>query len=101
MALLLRLDPRNATVFSDCITFAAGWLEVSEMLNLIDNLKTELPDDHLVKANCDYYAGTLLMYDDPASAKRRFIAARKIFHRVFSREHHVFKSLRINLKHCS
>ncbi len=40
---LLRLDPHNPTVFNDCFALAAGWLERSELLRLIDLLKSRGP----------------------------------------------------------
>jgi lipoprotein NlpI len=36
MALLLRLDPHNPTVFNDCFLFAAGLIERTELLKLVD-----------------------------------------------------------------
>lgn len=64
MAILLRLDPHNPTVFNDCFAFGAMWIERTELLNLFDTLKRERSDDQLVQANCDLYSGNLLMYDD-------------------------------------
>jgi hypothetical protein len=95
---LLRLDPRNPTVFNDCFKFAANWIERSEMLKMIEDLKAEHPNDDIVCANCDFYCGNLLMPDDPASARQRFVAARKIFRRTLPRKHQVFRALRIILR---
>jgi hypothetical protein len=95
---LLRLDPRNPTVFNDCFKFAANWIERSEMLKMIEHLKAEHPNDEIVCANCDFYCGNLLMPDDPASARQRFVAARKIFRRTLPRKHQVFRALRLILR---
>jgi|ERR1022692_569998 hypothetical protein len=95
---LLRLDPGNPTVFNDCFKFAAGWIERSDMLNMIESLKAEHPNDEMVRANCDFYSGNLLMPDDPESARRRFIAARKIFRRTLPQKHQVFRALRLILR---
>jgi tetratricopeptide (TPR) repeat protein len=100
MGLLLRLDPHNPTVFNDCFTFGAGWIEINEFLKVIDTLKTEQRDDHFVQANCDFYAGNLLTRSDPASAQRRFIAAREAFRSVLPRKHQVFHALRLALRKC-
>lgn len=99
--LLLRLDPRNPTVFNDAFTFASGWLERSDLLDLIDHLKAETPDDPLVQANCDYYAGLLLVYDNRSAARKRFLSAKEQFRRLFTPEHPVFRSLRVALNQCS
>ena len=101
MALLLRLDPHNPTVFTDCFTFGIGWIERDDLLNLIDSLKVEMPDDQLVRANCDFYAGALLMCHNLASAKERLVSARQAFRHVFPGKHHVFRALRIALRDCS
>jgi len=101
MSLLLRLDPHNPTVFNDCFTFAAGWIERSELLSLIDTLKAERSDDQFIQANCDFYAGSLLICDNPSSAKRRFIAAHQAFRRILPRSHQVFRALHVVLKRCS
>jgi tetratricopeptide (TPR) repeat protein len=100
MSLLLRLDPHNPTVFNDCFAFSAGWIERSELLALIDALKAEQPDDEFVQANCDFYAGNLLVPDNLASAKKRFIAARQTFRCILPHEHQVFRALRLALKQC-
>lgn len=98
MAILLRLDPHNPTVFNDCFKFAATWIERLALLTLFDSLKAEKSDDRLVQANCDFYSGNILVHDDLKLAKKRFIAARKIFRHVFPRGHYVFGTLRRALK---
>ena len=97
---LLRLDPHNPTVFNDCFTFARGWIERNELLTIIDTLKAEYPDDRFVQANCDFYAGNLLISDDPASARKRLIAARQTFRYLYPNKHQVFRELSIALKLC-
>jgi hypothetical protein len=101
MSHLLHLDPRNPTVFNDCFKFAAGWIERTDMLKMIENLKAEHPNDDIVCANCDFYSGNLLMVDDPSSAKQKFIAARTVFRRTLPRGHQVFRALRLILRQCS
>lgn len=93
MGHLLRLDPHNPTVFNDCFAFAAGWIERGELLKIIDTLKAERLDDELLQANCDFYAGNVLLADNPSSARQRFAAARKTFRRIFPRKHQVFRML--------
>jgi tetratricopeptide (TPR) repeat protein len=97
---LLRLDPSNPTVYNDCFTFAAGWIERSELLSLLDTLKAERPEDQLIQATCDFYAGNLLM-PERQSARQRFIAARKVFRELLPRNHQVFRSLRLALRQCT
>ena len=101
IALLLRLDPHNPTVFNDSLTLGTDWLTGSDLLELIENLKSEMPGDQLVQANCDLYAGSLLMNLNRPAAKRRFIAAREAFLRVVPRKHEVFGALRRALAQCS
>jgi tetratricopeptide (TPR) repeat protein len=101
MSLLLRLDPHNPTVFNDCFRIGADWIERNDFLKMLDILKGERPDDQFIAANCDFYAGNLLICDDLASAKRRFIAARQTFRRMLPRSHQVFRALQIVLKRCS
>lgn len=98
---LLRLDPHNPTVFNDSFNLLAGWLEKDELLKMIEALKSEPPDDKHVHANCDYYAGILLASDDPASAKKRFSAARRVCREIFPPTHDVFRALRIMLRQCN
>lgn len=101
MAILLRLAPHNPTVFNDCFTFGAMWIESTEMLKLLDILKAERSDDLLVQANCDFYSGHLLIGNDLNSARRRYTAARQVFRRVLPQGHHIFRALRLALKQCS
>ncbi len=100
MSHLLRLDPHNPTVFNDCFTFGAGWFEKSELLDLLDSLKAERLDDQFVQANCDLYAGNVLVAE-PEKARPRFIAAQKVFRSIFPRNHHVFRALRLALRQCA
>ena len=97
MECLLRIEPHNPTVFNDCLTHAAGWIETSELLSLIDNFKAEQSNDELVCANCDFYAGNLLV-SKPRLARERYLAAQEIFRRILPRDHHVFRSLRLGLR---
>jgi len=97
---LLRLDPHNPTVFNDCCTFGAGWFEKSQLLDLLDSLKAERLDDQFVQANCDLYAGNVLMAE-PEKARPRFIAAQNVFRGIFPRNHHVFRALRLALRECA
>jgi tetratricopeptide (TPR) repeat protein len=98
MAILLRLDPHNVTVFNDCFAFGAYWIKRTELLDLFDTLKAERSDDQLVQANCDFYSGNLLIRDGMEAAKRRYTAAREVFRRVLPRGHYVFRALRLALK---
>lgn len=100
MEVLLRLDPHNPTVFNDCVNLAAGWIERTEVLRLIDGLKSELHADPLVQANCDYYAGNVLIPDSRAAARKRLNSARKIFRHALPKDHQVFRALRLVLKQC-
>ncbi len=100
MSHLLRLDPHNPTVFNDCFEFAAGWIERSEVVKIIDALKADQPDDAMVRANCDFYAANLILPDDPASAKKRLLAAREVFRRSLPRTHQVFLALRHLPRRC-
>lgn len=101
IAQLLRLDPHNPTVFTDSFNLLAGWLERGELFALIEVLKNELAEDKCVQANCDFYLGHLLLPDDPASARKRYIAARRTFMEIFPRTHEVFSALRKFLRQCA
>jgi len=100
LASLLRLDPQNPTVFNDCLTFAVGWIEPREVVDLFDALKADQPDDQLIQANCDFYAGQVLVCHDSAAARQRLVAARKAFRCILPRGHQVFGELRLALRLC-
>jgi tetratricopeptide (TPR) repeat protein len=91
---LLRLDPHNTTVFIDSVNLVSGWFPSDELLALMEILKAALPDDKLVQANCDYFAGILIASWDLASGKKRFTAAQRTFQEIFPSTHEVFKALR-------
>jgi tetratricopeptide (TPR) repeat protein len=97
---LLRLDPRNPTVFNDAISTGRHHISRAEMLGLIEALKKERPEDELVQGNCDYYAGILLADVEPARARERLLAARRIFRRTRGTKDQVFSALRIMLQQC-
>ena len=101
MGKLLRLEPHNPTVFDDCIIYAKGSAGWSDLLSLFESLRKDYPDDVLVQANCDFYAGKILTGVDPGAAKKRFIAARKLFLAVFPRDHTVFAALRAGIQQAS
>jgi tetratricopeptide (TPR) repeat protein len=102
MSRLLRLDPDNPTVFDDCIAHADGsTVSWSELIGLFEALRLERPDDQVVRGNCDFYVGKLLFGTDPASAKKRLVAAQQSFRKVFPRDHQVFAALRSALRQLS
>ncbi len=99
MSRLLRLDPDNPTVFDDCIIYARGSVvKWSDLLDLLETLRKDYRDDQLVQANCDFYAGKLLMSTDPASARKHLTAAQQSFRNFFPRGHQVFAALRSALR---
>lgn len=98
MLSLLRLDPRNPTVFNDCFAFGAGWIERSTVLGIIETVRREHAADPMVQANCDYYSANLLACDDAAAARKLFIAARRQFSILLPSDHQVFRALRVALK---
>jgi hypothetical protein len=102
MGRLLRLDPHNPTVFDDCILFARrskmGW---TELIHMFDTLGKDYPNDRLVQANCDFYAGKVLFHTDPVSARKRIVAAQRSFRQVLPGGHHVFGALRTALRQLS
>jgi hypothetical protein len=102
MGKLLPLDPHNPTVFDDCILYAkgtaVGW---SDLVSLLEALRADYPDDKFVHANCDFYAGKVLINVDPVSARKRFVIAQKAFRTIFPRGHQVFAALRSGLQDAS
>jgi tetratricopeptide (TPR) repeat protein len=74
MGKLLRLDPRNPQVFKDCLSLCSKGLELHDMVGLFDALKSET-DDQVAQANCDFYAGQLLINANPDSARCRLLSA--------------------------
>ena len=102
MSRLLRLDPHNPTVFDDCITYARGSkVGRTELLHMFETLGRDYPDDRLVQANCDFYAGKVLFHTDPTSARKRLVAAQRSFRQVFPGGHQVFAALRTALRQLS
>jgi tetratricopeptide (TPR) repeat protein len=96
---LLRLDPHNPTVFNDCFDFLSrGRILWSELLEIIEKLRAENDTDELTKANCDFYAGNLLVNIDPVSAGQRYTTARRSFERILPPDHYVFETLDSVLK---
>ncbi len=98
LSILLRLDPHNPTVFNDCINLAAGWIFRSDVLEIINKLREERRDDPMTQANCDFYSANVLVSDDPASARRLFLTARRQFIPLLPAKHHVFRTIREVLK---
>jgi tetratricopeptide (TPR) repeat protein len=99
MGRLLRLDPHNPTVFDDCITYARGsTVSQFDLLGLFENLRMDYPDDALVQASSDFYAGKVLVNTDPVLARTRLVAAQKAFRKLFPRGHQVFAALRSALR---
>jgi len=95
MSKLLRLEPRNPTVFNDCIAYATGSVvDWSDLLGLFEALGADHAADQLVQANCDFYAGKVLINIDPKSARDRLITAQKEFRKILPAGHQVFVALR-------
>jgi tetratricopeptide (TPR) repeat protein len=102
MGKLVRLDPHNPTVFDDCIAYASGGpMTNSDVLSILDGLKKDYPDDHLVCANSDFYSGRILIETDPTSAREHFAAAQERFRKVFPPEHQVFAAIQSGLTQLS
>jgi tetratricopeptide (TPR) repeat protein len=102
MRRMLRLDPHNPTVFHECFVYAGDSSIVgSDLLHLFETLRTDYPDDQLVQANCDFYAGKMLMGTDPSLARKHFVAAKAKFRGVFPPDHYVFAVLRSDLRQLS
>ena len=51
----------------------------SDVLSILDGLKKDYHDDHLVHANCDFYSGKILIETDPTAAREYFAAAEERF----------------------
>lgn len=95
MRRLLRLDPHNPTVFDDCILYTRGTtVSWADLLGLFETLRTDYPNDQLVRANCDFYTGKLLFETDPRLARKRLLGARRLFKKLFPPDHQVFAALR-------
>jgi tetratricopeptide (TPR) repeat protein len=102
MSRLLRLDPHNPTVFDDCIRYvSSNTVDWSDLLGLLEILSADYTDDRLVQANCDFYAGNMLMNIDPVSARKRLIVAQGAFRTLFPPGHQVFAALRSALRQLS
>jgi len=94
MGKLVRVDPHNPTVFDDCIAYASGGpVTKSDVLSILNGLKKDYPDDQLVRANCDFYSGKILIETDPGSAREHLVAAEQRFRNIFPPEHKVFAAV--------
>lgn len=104
MSRLLRLDPHNPTVFTDCFEYS-NWADIeiadSDFLALFETLKTDYPHDELVLATCDFFSGNVLSGTNLKAAKERFVSARRRFRKVLPPNHQVFAELRSGLQQIS
>jgi tetratricopeptide (TPR) repeat protein len=99
---LLRLEPRNPTVYNDSVMYSKGSVVTgSDLLEQFDSLRSEFPRDPLVQASCDLYACNLLLNTDPASARKHLMAAQQSFRKALPRGHQVFAELRAALRQLS
>lgn len=99
MGRLVRLDPHNPRVFDDCIAYTKGGpMTNSDVLSVLEDLRSEYSEDQLVHANCDFYAGKVLAEADPVSARKYLTAAQAAFRKLFPRGHPVFTALRSALR---
>jgi Restriction endonuclease len=102
MGELVRLDPHKPTVFDACLAYASGGpVTKSDALSILNGLANDYPDDELVRANCDFYSGKILIETDPASARARLVAAEQGFHKLFPPEHQVFAAVQDGLAEAS
>ena len=99
MGHLLRLHPENPTVFDDCFTFAGNSaIDSNDLADLFQALKIDCLDNELIKGNCDFYIGKLLLDIDRVAAKKRLLDAQEAFQRIFPANHQVFEALRSALE---
>jgi len=102
MKRLLRLDPHNPTVFDECIEYAGSKaISLSDLLALLEALKNDYPEDQLVQANADFYAGQLLIKTEPTSARKHIVLAQASFRKLFPSGHQVFTAIRSALRQLS
>lgn len=73
----------------------------SDVLSILDGLKKDYHDDHLVHANCDFYSGKILIETDPTAAREYFAAAEERFRKLFPPEHQVFSAIQSGLTQLS
>jgi hypothetical protein len=101
---LLRLDPLNPTVFDDCIIYAVasgGSVNCTDLLGVFEALKTEYTHDAFVQANCEFYAGRVLINTDPVLARKHLTQAQTAFRKLLPRGHQVFTVLRSTIRQLS
>ena len=92
---LLRLDPRNPTVFDDTIDFVRrGPVAPNELVTVMDDVAAEHEGDELVRATVDFYVAQLLAQRDSLAAIERASRAEEAFRRVVPRDHYVFATIR-------
>lgn len=102
MRRLLRVDPHNPTVFDECIEYTGSKaIGSSDLLALLEALKNEYLEDQFVHANCDFYAGKILIDTDPVPARKHFLLAKASFRKLFPRGHEVFAAIRSALRQLS
>jgi tetratricopeptide (TPR) repeat protein len=102
MGRLLRLDPHNPTVFDECIEYTGSKaINCSDLLALLEALKNDYPEDQLVQANADFYAGKILIDTEPTSARKHIVLAQASFRKLFPRGHQVFAVTRSALRQLS
>ncbi len=65
----------------------------SDVLQILDRLSKDYPDDELLQANCEFYSAKVLIETDPASAREHLVAAEQRFRKLFPPEHQVFAAI--------
>ena len=91
---------RNA--LEECLSSVpAMFLDRPTLLRLFDELRRDYPDNPIVQASCDFYSANVLLADNRAVARERFLSAQQTFAGSLPIDHHVFAAIKQGLRECA
>ncbi|MDL2251233.1 tetratricopeptide repeat protein [Odoribacter sp. OttesenSCG-928-J03] len=94
------LAPTNPTIYNDLRSIYFNYDKADKLIAFYISQISALKNDKKVQGNLNFYLGQIYIEKDKKIAKEYFLKAKKIFIKVFDKNHQVFGAIEDGIKQC-
>jgi tetratricopeptide (TPR) repeat protein len=96
--LFFKIAPDNPTIYEDLGNIYYNTEKLNELTTFYKEQLKEIKDNPKVEGNLNFYLGQIFIDSDKKLSKEYLLNAKKIFSKIYDKDHQVFKTIDEGLK---
>ncbi|HOF15964.1 MAG TPA: hypothetical protein PLF32_01210 [Bacteroidales bacterium] len=98
--IFFNLAPENPTIYDDLEEIYFSNSKENDLIAFYKSQLNTVKDNKKVQGNLNFYLGRICLDKDKKLAEKYFLNAKKVFKKVYEKDHEVFNAIEEGLKRC-